>query len=93
MPWLQLKAHVAPEQADLLEELLLEEGATAIGLQDAHDDPVFEPERGTTPLWQDTIDRRLPAMPYRRGMECRQRVSPLLQQALLRDEASRLLAV
>lgn len=55
MPWLQLKAHVAPEQADLLEELLLAEGATAIGLQDAHDDPVFEPERGTTPLWQDTI--------------------------------------
>ncbi len=55
MPWLQLKAHVAPEQAELLEELLLEEGATAIGLQDAHDDPVFEPERGTTPLWQDTV--------------------------------------
>ncbi|MGM0824273.1 MAG: 50S ribosomal protein L11 methyltransferase [Pseudomonadota bacterium] len=55
MPWLQLKAHVPPEQAELLEELLLEEGATAIGLQDAHDDPVFEPERGTTPLWQDTV--------------------------------------
>ncbi|PCF97459.1 50S ribosomal protein L11 methyltransferase [Vreelandella nigrificans] len=55
MPWLQLKAHVAPEQAELLEELLLAEGATAIGLQDAHDNPVFEPERGTTPLWQDTI--------------------------------------
>lgn len=55
MPWLQLKAHVAPEQADILEELLLAEDATAIGLQDAHDDPVFEPERGTTPLWQDTV--------------------------------------
>ncbi|MWJ26711.1 50S ribosomal protein L11 methyltransferase [Halomonas sp. ZH2S] len=55
MAWLQLKAHVAPEQADRLEELLLAEGATAISLQDAHDDPVFEPERGTTPLWQDTI--------------------------------------
>ena len=55
MPWLQLKAHVAPEQAELLEELLLDEGAPAIGLQDAHDDPVFEPERGTTPLWEDTI--------------------------------------
>ena len=55
MPWLQLKAHIAPEQAELLEELLLDEGATAIGLQDAHDDPVFEPERGTTPLWEDTI--------------------------------------
>ncbi|MDQ7727677.1 50S ribosomal protein L11 methyltransferase [Halomonas sp. SpR8] len=55
MPWLQLKAHVVPEQVEFLEELLLEEGATAIGLQDAHDDPVFEPERGTTPLWEDTI--------------------------------------
>ncbi|WP_346797881.1 50S ribosomal protein L11 methyltransferase [Halomonas sp. Bachu 37] len=55
MPWLQLKAHVAPEQAETLEDLLLAEGATAISLQDAHDDPVFEPERGTTPLWNDTI--------------------------------------
>ncbi|GAA3909315.1 50S ribosomal protein L11 methyltransferase [Halomonas cibimaris] len=55
MPWLQLKAHVPPEQAEPLEELLLSEGATAIGLQDAEDDPVFEPERGTTPLWQKTV--------------------------------------
>ncbi|WP_043532303.1 50S ribosomal protein L11 methyltransferase [Litchfieldella xinjiangensis] len=55
MPWLQLKAHIAPEQADRLEELLLAEGASAITLEDAHDDPVFEPERGTTPLWQDTV--------------------------------------
>ncbi|GGX90829.1 ribosomal protein L11 methyltransferase [Litchfieldella qijiaojingensis] len=55
MPWLQLKAHITPEQADTLEELLLAEGATAITLQDAHDDPVFEPERGTTPLWHDTV--------------------------------------
>ncbi len=55
MPWLQLKARIAPEQAELLEELLMEEGATAITLQDAHDDPVFEPERGTTPLWDETV--------------------------------------
>ncbi|MDN3520557.1 50S ribosomal protein L11 methyltransferase [Halomonas ramblicola] len=55
MPWLQLKAHIAPEQAEPLEELLLAEGATAITLQDAHDDPVFEPERGTAPLWQETV--------------------------------------
>lgn len=55
MPWLQLKAHIAPEQAEFLEELLLAEGATAITLQDAHDDPVFEPERGSTPLWHETI--------------------------------------
>ncbi|QTP55515.1 50S ribosomal protein L11 methyltransferase [Billgrantia sulfidoxydans] len=55
MPWLQLKARIAPEQAERLEELLLAEGATAITLQDAHDDPVFEPERGTTPLWNETV--------------------------------------
>lgn len=55
MPWLQLKAQLIPEQAERLEELLLDEGATAIALQDAHDDPVFEPERGSTPLWQDTV--------------------------------------
>ncbi|GHE19891.1 50S ribosomal protein L11 methyltransferase [Halomonas urumqiensis] len=55
MPWLQLKAHVPPEQADTLEELLLDEGACAITLQDAHDDPVFEPQRGTTPLWDETV--------------------------------------
>ncbi|SHF46650.1 [LSU ribosomal protein L11P]-lysine N-methyltransferase [Modicisalibacter ilicicola DSM 19980] len=55
MPWLQLKARVAPEQAELLEELLTAEGASAITLQDAQDDPVFEPDIGTTPLWQETV--------------------------------------
>lgn len=55
MPWLQLKARIAPEHAELLEELLLAEGATAITLQDAFDDPVFEPARGTTPLWDETV--------------------------------------
>lgn len=55
MPWMQLKARIAPEQAEPLEELLLAEGATAITLQDAFDDPVFEPERGTTPLWDETV--------------------------------------
>ncbi|MHB0774402.1 50S ribosomal protein L11 methyltransferase [Halomonas sp. WWR20] len=55
MTWLQLKARIAPEYADTLEELLLAEGASAITLQDAHDEPVFEPERGTTPLWPETV--------------------------------------
>lgn len=55
MPWMQLKARIAPEHAELLEELLLAEGATAITLQDAFDEPVFEPERGTTPLWDETV--------------------------------------
>ena len=55
MAWLQLKASIAPEQAEWLEELLLAGGASAIPLQDAHDEPVFEPDRGTTPLWSETV--------------------------------------
>jgi ribosomal protein L11 methyltransferase len=55
MAWLQLKASIPPEQAEWLEELLLAEGASAITLQDAHDEPVFEPDRGTTPLWRETV--------------------------------------
>ncbi|WP_148253794.1 50S ribosomal protein L11 methyltransferase [Aidingimonas lacisalsi] len=55
MTWLQLKAKVAPEQAERLEELLIAEGASAISLQDAYDDPVLEPELGTTPLWNETV--------------------------------------
>ncbi|GHB23463.1 50S ribosomal protein L11 methyltransferase [Salinicola rhizosphaerae] len=55
MAWLQLKAHIAPEQAEWLEDLLLAEGASAITLQDAHDEPVFEPDLGTTPLWRETV--------------------------------------
>jgi len=55
MTWLQLKAHIAPQHAEILEELLLAEGAQAITLQDAYDDPVFEPASGTTPLWDETV--------------------------------------
>lgn len=54
MSWLQIKLYVKPEQAQLLETWLLEAGACAITLTDAQDDPVFEPIRGTTPLWQAT---------------------------------------
>ena len=55
MAWLQLKACIDPEHADLLESLLTDEGACAITLEDAEDTPVFEPERGTTPLWAHTV--------------------------------------
>ncbi|WP_114416270.1 50S ribosomal protein L11 methyltransferase [Marinospirillum perlucidum] len=54
MSWLQLKTLVRPEQASTLEDWLLEAGACAITLTDAEDNPVFEPIRGTTPLWQAT---------------------------------------
>ncbi|MGJ8524654.1 Ribosomal protein L11 methyltransferase [Halomonadaceae bacterium LMG 33818] len=55
MAWLQLKARIAPSQAELLESLLLDQGAQAITLEDAEDRPLYEPDIGTTPLWAETI--------------------------------------
>lgn len=54
MPWLQIKIDTNPTQAEVLEDLLLEAGANAVTLEDAADQPLFEPIRGTTPLWQET---------------------------------------
>lgn len=55
MSWIQVKANIKPAQAEAMEEAMMAAGAVAITLQDAEDQPVFEPERGTTPLWQHTI--------------------------------------
>jgi ribosomal protein L11 methyltransferase len=54
MPWLQLKLHATPETADALADLLNEAGASAVTMQDAADQPLFEPPPGTTPLWSST---------------------------------------
>lgn len=55
MSWLQIKIPVSPEQADAFEDLLLEAGCAAVTFQDAEDTPIFEPDLGTTPLWQSTV--------------------------------------
>ncbi len=52
MPWLQLKFETHPEQAEHLSELLESAGATAVTMQDAADQPLFEPPPGATPLWR-----------------------------------------
>jgi len=52
MTWLQLRVVVIPEQAARLEEALVDLGALSVTLMDASDQPIFEPELGTTPLWQ-----------------------------------------
>lgn len=53
MAWLQLQLRTSPEHARELEEHLSTHGALAITLLDAADQPVLEPERGETPLWDD----------------------------------------
>ncbi|RRV12019.1 50S ribosomal protein L11 methyltransferase [Pseudomonas saudiphocaensis] len=54
MPWLQLRLAISPEQAPALEDTLLEIGAVSVTFMDAEDQPIFEPDLGTTPLWSHT---------------------------------------
>lgn len=54
MPWLQLRLAIAPEQAPALEDALLGVGAVSVTFMDAEDQPIFEPDLGTTPLWSNT---------------------------------------
>jgi ribosomal protein L11 methyltransferase len=54
MPWIQMRLAIAPDQADPLEDLLLSLGAVSVTFMDAADEPIFEPDLGTTPLWTNT---------------------------------------
>lgn len=54
MPWLQIRIPTLPSHTDALEDALLLAGCQAVTLIDTNDQPVFEPIRGTTPLWQHT---------------------------------------
>ena len=55
MTWLQITVATDEEQADYLEGLLEDLSALSITLKDAEDNPVLEPDLGTTPLWQKTL--------------------------------------
>src|SRR5690606_15788161 len=54
MPWLQVRLAIAPEQAETFEDALLGVGAVSVTFMDAEDQPIFEPDLGTTPLWSNT---------------------------------------
>ncbi len=54
MPWIQLQIPADPDNADQLEDLLMEVGAEAVSMEDAADQPLYEPDPGTTPLWFET---------------------------------------
>lgn len=55
MPWIQLQIPADPDTADQLEDLLMEMGAEAVSMEDAADQPLYEPDPGTTPLWSQTV--------------------------------------
>lgn len=55
MSWQQLRVRVRSDQLEYLEQLLLDYGGLSISYLDAENQPVFQTEPGSTPLW-DHID-------------------------------------
>ena len=54
MAWIQFIFDSNPQAADSLSNALSECGAAAVTFQDNADQPIYEPELGTTPLWAAT---------------------------------------
>ncbi|MEL0612670.1 50S ribosomal protein L11 methyltransferase [Marinomonas arenicola] len=54
MPWLQIRLNTTPEHVPAFEDTLLDCGAIVVTFEDVHDDPVYEPDLNTTPLWKHT---------------------------------------
>lgn len=54
MPWLQLRINSSREQAERIEDVLLEVGAASVTFEDNADEPILEPALGETPLWGKT---------------------------------------
>lgn len=58
--WFQLQIEHCPNQEiDKISEELEQYGALSIMLTDKNDDPILEPEPGTTPLWPEVIIQAL----------------------------------
>lgn len=54
MSWLQIRLAVTPNNAAQHETRLLGMGAVSVTFMDAEDQPIYEPDLGTTPLWSQT---------------------------------------
>lgn len=55
MPWIQLRINTSNDHADLLGDLLMDQGSVSITYEDGQDTPIYEPKLGETPLWEDTV--------------------------------------
>ena len=53
MPWLQINTRITEAEAEDMEQLFQSVGAVSVTLLDAEDEPVFQLDPGTTPLWQN----------------------------------------
>jgi ribosomal protein L11 methyltransferase len=66
MSWLELKIDTDAQNAQSIEAALTEAGALSVTLSDTHDEPLYEPALGTTPLWRGTRVTGL----FEAGMDC-----------------------
>jgi ribosomal protein L11 methyltransferase len=55
MAWLQIKARITDTEAAQMEHLFQSLGAVSVSFLDAEDEPVFQLEPDSTPLWQQTL--------------------------------------
>jgi len=55
MSWLQISINATKQTAESVETTLLDAGALSVTLKDAADEPILEPDIGTTPLWKNAI--------------------------------------
>ena len=54
MAWIQINTVVAEAIAEPLSDAFMEVNAASVTFEDAQDQPIFEPELGTTPIWDKT---------------------------------------
>ncbi|MCB1691340.1 MAG: 50S ribosomal protein L11 methyltransferase [Pseudomonadales bacterium] len=55
MNWRSIAARATRETADDAEELLWSAGAVSVSVEDAGDNPLYEPGPGDTPLWEHVV--------------------------------------
>lgn len=55
MSWIKLTLKTNAENAEAYSDILFNAGAASVSFQDAKDQPIFEPELGSTPLWEQTF--------------------------------------
>ena len=54
MSWIQIRIHTNSEWVSKVEDTLMECGSLSVTLKDDADQPILEPELGTTPVWDET---------------------------------------
>jgi len=59
MDWMQITVEINKDQVDLVSEILMGLDSVSVTFSDTHDDEIFEPPVGETPLWPDTTIRAL----------------------------------